>query len=136
MQKALDGARSGGDPESQEAGRKSSADAQASGAESGAQTASRAARSRPVAGGRSACRRHAMGGLSGSSSPEKELANAKLPPPPEEDYAVRRPAASRACWPTSRSSSRRSPTRSMFPMQAVFEKEGKPVVYVKNGSRV
>ena len=38
-----------------------------------------------------------------------------------------------ACWPTSRSSSKRSRTRSTFPNQAVFERDGKQVVYVRKG---
>ncbi len=63
---------------------------------------------------------------------EKEFANAKLPPPPEEDTqfdVLLRPGL----LADVEIIVEKIPNAINVPMQAVFEREGKPVVYVKNG---
>ena len=65
---------------------------------------------------------------------EKELANAKLPPPPEEDTqfdVLLRPGLLADVSILIE----KIPNALHVPMQAVFEKEGKPVVYVKSGNK-
>ena len=65
---------------------------------------------------------------------EKELANAKLPPPPEEDTqfdVLLRPGLLADVSILIE----KIPNALHVPMQAVFEKEGKPVVYVKTGNK-
>jgi len=65
---------------------------------------------------------------------EKDLANAKLPPPPEEDTqfdVLLRPGLLADVSILIE----KIPNAIHVPMQAVFEKEGKPVVYVKTGNR-
>jgi hypothetical protein len=65
---------------------------------------------------------------------DKELASAKLPPPPEEDTqfdVLLRPGLLADVSILIE----RIPNAIHVPMQAVFEKEGKPVVYVKTGNR-
>jgi hypothetical protein len=64
---------------------------------------------------------------------EKELADAKLPPPPEEDTqfdVLLRPGL----LADVEIIVEKIPNAINVPMQAVFERDGKPVVYVKNGS--
>jgi HlyD family secretion protein len=72
-------------------------------------------------------------GLAGSGMyTEKELANAKLPPPPEEDTqfdVLLRPGL----LADVEIIVEKIPNAINVPMQAVFEREGKPVVFVKNG---
>ncbi len=73
------------------------------------------------------------GGPGGSIYSEKDLANAKLPPPPEEDTqfdVLLRPGL----LADVEIIVEKIPNAINVPMQAVFEREGKPVVYVKNGS--
>jgi HlyD family secretion protein len=73
-----------------------------------------------------------MGAARGFS--EKELASAKLPPPPEEDTqfdVLLRPGLLADVSILIE----RIPNAIHVPMQAVFEKEGKPVVYVKTGNK-
>lgn len=65
---------------------------------------------------------------------EKDLANAQLPPPPEEDTQLEvllRPGL----LADVEIIVEKIPNALHIPTQAVFEKEGKPVVYVKNGAR-
>jgi HlyD family secretion protein len=72
-----------------------------------------------------------MGGASQFS--EKDLANAKLPPPPEEDTqfdVLLRPGL----LADVEIIVEKVPNALNVPMQAVFEHEGKPVVYVRKGS--
>ncbi len=67
----------------------------------------------------------------GSQYSEQELANAKLPRPPEEDTqfdVLLRPGL----LADVEIIVEKVPNAINVPMQAVFEKEGKPVVYVKN----
>ena len=64
---------------------------------------------------------------------EKELASAKLPPPPEEDTqfdVLLRPGL----LADVEIIVEKIPNAINVPMQAVFERDGKPVVYVKNGA--
>jgi multidrug efflux pump subunit AcrA (membrane-fusion protein) len=63
---------------------------------------------------------------------EKELANAKLPPPPEEDTqfdVLMRPGL----LADVEIIVEKIPNAIHVPMQAVFTKDGKQIVYVKNG---
>jgi|HigsolmetaAR201D_1030396.scaffolds.fasta_scaffold04935_3 Multidrug resistance efflux pump len=65
---------------------------------------------------------------------ESELANAKLPPPPEEDSqldVLLRPGL----LADVEIIVEKIPEALHIPNQAVFEKDGRPVVYVKEGSR-
>lgn len=65
---------------------------------------------------------------------DQEMANAKLPPPAEEDTqfdVLLRPGLLADVSILIE----RVPNAIHVPMQAVFEKEGKPVVYVKTGNR-
>jgi hypothetical protein len=74
-----------------------------------------------------------MGFAGASRYSEKELANAKLPPPPEEDTqfdVLLRPGL----LADVEIIVEKIPNAINVPMQAVFERDGKPVVYVKNGS--
>jgi HlyD family secretion protein len=64
---------------------------------------------------------------------EKEMANAKLPPPPEEDTqfdVLLRPGLLADVQITVE----KVANAIHIPMQAVFEKDGKPIVYVRNGN--
>jgi hypothetical protein len=73
-----------------------------------------------------------MGG--GSQFSAKELENAKLPPPPEEDTqfdVLLRPGL----LADVQIIVEKVPDALSVPMQAVFEKEGKPIVYVKQGEQ-
>ncbi len=70
--------------------------------------------------------------MSSARYSEKDLANAKLPPPPEEDTqfdVLLRPGL----LADVEIIVEKIPNAINVPMQAVFEREGKPVVYVKNG---
>ncbi|MBS1876412.1 MAG: efflux RND transporter periplasmic adaptor subunit [Acidobacteria bacterium] len=72
-----------------------------------------------------------MGG--GSRYTEKELASAKLPPPPEEDTqfdVLLRPGL----LADVEIIVEKIPNAINVPMQAVFEREGRPVVYVRSGA--
>ena len=63
----------------------------------------------------------------------KDLENAKLPPPPEEDTqfdVLLRPGL----LADVQIIVEKIPNAINIPMQAVFEKDGKPVVYIKKGS--
>jgi hypothetical protein len=74
-----------------------------------------------------------MGMAGASRYSEKELADAKLPPPPEEDTqfdVLLRPGL----LADVEIIVEHIPNAINVPMQAVFEREGKPVVYVKNGN--
>jgi HlyD family secretion protein len=77
-----------------------------------------------------------MPGGSGSSMQrftDKELADAKLPPPPEEDSqldVLLRPGL----LADVEIIVEKIPDAIHIPVQAVFEKEGKPVVFVKHGN--
>ena len=74
-----------------------------------------------------------MGSLAREFS-DKELASAKLPPPPEEDTqfdVLLRPGLLADVSILIE----KIPNAIHVPMQAVFEKEGKPVVYVKTGNK-
>jgi len=65
---------------------------------------------------------------------DKELANAQLPPPPEQDNqfdVLLRPGL----LADVNILIEKIPNALHVPMQAVFEKDGKPVVYIKNGSK-
>lgn len=65
---------------------------------------------------------------------EKELANAKLPPPPEEDTqfdVLLRPGL----LADVEIIVEKVPNALNVPMQSVFDREGKMVVYVRNGSQ-
>jgi HlyD family secretion protein len=65
---------------------------------------------------------------------EKEMANAKLPPPPEEDTqfdVLLRPGLLADVEITVE----KVANAIHIPMQAVFEKDGKPTVYVRSGNR-
>ena len=73
-----------------------------------------------------------MGMAGASRYSEKELADAKLPPPPEEDTqfdVLLRPGL----LADVEIIVEHIPNAINVPMQAIFEREGKPVVYVKNG---
>ena len=73
-----------------------------------------------------------MGMAGASLYTEKELADAKLPPPPEEDTqfdVLLRPGL----LADVEIIVEHIPNAINVPMQAIFEREGKPVVYVKNG---
>lgn len=73
-------------------------------------------------------------GGGGSGFSEKELAEAKLPLPPEEDSQMEvllRPGLLADVEITVE----RIPDAIYIPTQAVFEKDGKPIVYVKSGER-
>jgi HlyD family secretion protein len=77
-----------------------------------------------------------MRGFGGPAGPfsEKDLAEAKLPPPPAEDSQLEvllRPGL----LADVEIIVERIPNAIHVPAQAVFEKEGKPVVYVKVGER-
>ncbi|MCS6952984.1 MAG: HlyD family efflux transporter periplasmic adaptor subunit [Bryobacterales bacterium] len=77
-----------------------------------------------------------MFGFGGPTGPftEKELAEAKLPPPPDEDSQLEvllRPGL----LADVEIIVEKIPNAIHVPAQAVFEKEGKPVVYVKVGER-
>ncbi len=77
-----------------------------------------------------------MRGFGGPAGPftEKDLAEAKLPPPPEEDSQLEvllRPGL----LADVEIIVEKIPNAVHVPAQAVFEKEGKPVVYVKVGER-
>jgi HlyD family secretion protein len=77
-----------------------------------------------------------FGGRSGGTGQfsEKDLAEAKLPPPPEEDTqfdVLLRPGL----LADVEIIVEKIPNAIHVPMQAIFEREGKPVVYVKNGSQ-
>jgi multidrug efflux pump subunit AcrA (membrane-fusion protein) len=64
---------------------------------------------------------------------EQDMANAKLPPPPEEDTqfdVLLRPGLLADVEITIE----KVPNAIHVPMQAVFEKDGKPTVYVRTGS--
>ncbi len=72
-------------------------------------------------------------GGGGSQFTEKELAAAKLPPPPEEDSqldVLLRPGL----LADVEIIVDEMKNALSLPMQAIFEKDGKPVVYVKKGS--
>ncbi len=89
-----------------------------------------------TAGGRGAFggMRALFGGGSGSQFSERDLAEAKLPPPPEEDTqfdVLLRPGL----LADVEIIVEKIPNAIHIPMQAIFESEGKPVVYVKNGTR-
>ncbi len=65
---------------------------------------------------------------------EKDLANAKLPPPPEEDEqldALLRPGL----LADVEIIVEKLPNALHLPAQAIFEKDGKPLVYLKKGNR-
>jgi multidrug efflux pump subunit AcrA (membrane-fusion protein) len=65
---------------------------------------------------------------------EKELAEAQLPPPPEEDSQLEvlfRPGLLADVEITIE----KIPNAIYIPAQAVFEKDGKPIVYVQSGRR-
>jgi hypothetical protein len=73
------------------------------------------------------------GGNSGPFS-RKDIENAKLPPPPEEDSqfdVLLRPGL----LADVEIIVEKIPNAIHIPMQAVFEREGKQVVYVKNGNK-
>jgi hypothetical protein len=73
-----------------------------------------------------------MGG--GSQFTPAELANAKLPPPPEEDTqfdVLLRPGL----LADLEIIVEKIPNALNPPMQAIFEKDGKPVVFVKQGNQ-
>ena len=64
---------------------------------------------------------------------EKDLANAKLPPPPEEDTqldVLLRPGL----LADVEIIVEKIPNAIHIPTQALFEKEGKPIVYVRAGN--
>ena len=69
-----------------------------------------------------------------SNSTERELAGAKLPPPPEEDTqfdVLLRPGL----LADVNILIEKIPNALHVPTQAVFEKDGKPVVYIKAGNK-
>ena len=75
-----------------------------------------------------------FGGGAAQQFNEKDLANAKLPPPPEEDTqfdVLLRPGLLADVEITVE----KIPNAIHVPMQAVFEREGKMVVYVKTGAK-
>lgn len=75
-----------------------------------------------------------MGGFAAQKFSEKDLADAKLPPTPEEDSqlgVLLRPGL----LSDVEIIVERVPDAIHIPVQAVFEKDGKPIVYVKHGSR-
>jgi multidrug efflux pump subunit AcrA (membrane-fusion protein) len=74
----------------------------------------------------------ATGFAGGPKYSEKDIANAKLPPPPEEDTqfdVLLRPGLLADVEITVE----KVPNAIHVPMQAVFEKDGKPTVYVRTG---
>lgn len=74
-----------------------------------------------------------MGGFGGQQFSEKDLQNAQLPPPPEEDSGLDvllRPGL----LADIEIIVEKVPNAIHIPVQAVFEKEGKPVVYVRSGN--
>lgn len=98
----------------------------------------------PGAGGRMAIGFNRPGGqpggmpvipMSGSQGfSERDIENAKLPPPPEEDSqldVLLRPGL----LADVEIIVEKVPQALNLPNQAIFEKEGKPVVYLKKGSR-
>jgi multidrug efflux pump subunit AcrA (membrane-fusion protein) len=71
---------------------------------------------------------------SAASGTEEERAKAKLPPPPDEDSqldVLLRPGLLADVEITVE----KIPGAIHIPAQAVFEKDGKPLVYVKSGTR-
>lgn len=73
-----------------------------------------------------------MFGFGGAQFNAKDLENAELPPPPEEDSkldVLLRPGL----LADVEIIVDKIPDALHVPMQAVFEKDGKPIVYVKNG---
>jgi hypothetical protein len=74
-----------------------------------------------------------MGFGGGQQFSDKELESAKLPPPPEEDSQIDvllRPGL----LADVEIIVEKIPNAIHIPVQAVFEKEGKPVVFVKHGN--
>jgi HlyD family secretion protein len=70
----------------------------------------------------------------GSQFSQQDLDNAKLPPPPEEDSGIQvllRPGLLADIQVIIE----KIPNAIYIPAQAVFEREGKPVVFVKTGQR-
>ncbi len=75
-----------------------------------------------------------MGRPGGAQFSEEQIAAAKLPPPPEEDSqldVLLRPGL----LADVEIIVERIPNALHIPIHAVFEKEGKPIVYVKEGER-
>jgi len=73
-------------------------------------------------------------GRGGSRFTQKELEEAKLPPPPEEDSGINillRPGLLADVQVIVE----KIPNAIYIPAQAVFERDGKPVVFVKTGDR-
>jgi biotin carboxyl carrier protein len=96
----------------------------------------------PVAGGRGGAGGGGQGGpqmptmfnIGGVMYSQKDLDNAKLPPPPDEDSeldVLLRPGL----LADVEIIVEKVPNAINVPIQAVFEKDGKQVVYVKNGTR-
>ncbi|HBY64015.1 MAG TPA: hypothetical protein DEH78_29690 [Solibacterales bacterium] len=76
----------------------------------------------------------AMAGAPAGPFSQKELDNAKLPPPPEEESqldVLLRPGL----LSDVEIIVEKVPQALHVPNQSVFEKEGKPIVYVKNGDK-
>jgi multidrug efflux pump subunit AcrA (membrane-fusion protein) len=75
-----------------------------------------------------------MGGFGGQQFSEKDLESAQLPPPPEENSDLNvllRPGL----LADVEIIVEKVPNAIHVPVQAVFEKEGKPIVYVKSGNQ-
>jgi HlyD family secretion protein len=93
-------------------------------------------RTLPFAGGPGGGMRGMFGGGGGGTGQfsEKDLAEAKLPPPPEEDTqfdVLLRPGLLADVEIVVE----KIPNAIHVPMQAIFESDGKPVVYVKRGGQ-
>ncbi|RPI11868.1 MAG: HlyD family efflux transporter periplasmic adaptor subunit [Acidobacteriales bacterium] len=129
------GATGGAQPAQSGSGRAAASQNETRGAASGAQGGTAAGgRGGQGAPGVPAPGMGMAGGRGGSRFSQQEIAAAKLPPPPGEDSGLQvllRPGLLADLEVIIE----KIPNAISIPAQAVFEKEGKPVVYVRSGER-